>query len=230
MDKEDAQRLLSKTRKDYNLIARDFSRTRNKIWPEIVFLFDLIEKGDKVLDLGCGNGRARPVIKEKKAKYVGLDSSEELIKAAKERYPGTVFKKADALQLPFSDRYFDKIYSIAVFHHIPSEELRIRFLKEANRVLKKRGLLVLTAWKFCQKKEIFLLVKYTILKLLGKTRMDFRDVLEPWGKKVNRYYHCFSLRELRKTVRASGFKIKESGVIKNERKTRQNFYIIAQPL
>jgi hypothetical protein len=96
--------------------------------------------------------------------------------------------------------------------------------------LKKRGLLVLTAWKFCQKKEIFLLVKYTILKLLGKTRMDFRDVLEPWGKKVNRYYHCFSLRELRKTVRASGFKIKESGVIKNERKTRQNFYIIAQPL
>lgn len=228
MDKEYARHLLNKTREDYNLIARDFSRTRSRMWPEISFLFDLLEKGDKVLDLGCGNGRAYPALKE--GNYIGVDYSEELIEMAKENHPEAKFQKADALNLPFSDNCFDKIYSIAILHHIPSAELRTDFLKEAKRVLKKEGKIILTVWKFHQRKEIFLLIKYTILKLLGKTKMDFKDVLRPWGDKAERYYHCFSLREFKKTVKRAGFEIKEAGVIKNKRKTRQNFYIIAAPI
>ncbi len=228
MDKEYAQHLLNKTRKDYNLIARDFSRTRSRIWPEITFLFDLLEKEDKILDLGCGNGRLYPALE--KGNYIGVDYSEKLIEMAKENHPEAKFQKADALNLPFNDNCFDKIYSIAVLHHIPSAELRTDFLKEAKRVLKKEGKIILTVWKFHQKKEIFLLIKYTILKLLGKTKMDFKDVLKPWGDRAERYYHCFSLREFKKTVRGAGFIIKEDGVTKNRRKTRQNFYIIAAPM
>ncbi len=228
MDKECAQCLLNKTREDYNLIARDFSRTRSRIWPEITFLFDLLEKGDKVLDLGCGNGRLYPALK--KGNYTGVDYSEKLIEAAKENHPEAKFQKANALNLPFSDNCFDKIYSIAVLHHIPSAELRTDFLKEAKRVLKKEGKVILTVWRFHQKKEIFLLIKYTILRILGKTGIDFKDFLEPWGKKVDRYYHCFSLREFKKAVRGAGFEIKKAGIAKNKRKTRQNFYIIAAPM
>jgi len=52
MEKKYAEYLLKKTKKDYNLIAEDFSRTRARIWDEIRFLFDnyLIE-GDRVLEI-----------------------------------------------------------------------------------------------------------------------------------------------------------------------------------
>ena len=47
-----------KTAEDYNLIAEQFSRARPRIWNEMRFLFnDYLIEGEKVLDLGCGNGR-----------------------------------------------------------------------------------------------------------------------------------------------------------------------------
>ena len=182
------------------------------------------------MDLGCGNGRIYSEVQKTGAEYIGVDISENLVGIAQERFPEARFQKADALKLPFPDSSFDKVYSIAVLHHIPSKRLRKKFLEEAGRVLKGNGFLILTAWRFHQKKEIFLLIKYTILKLLGKTKMDFKDVLEPWGNRAERYYHCFSLRELRKLVKEAGFGIEEAGIVKNERGTRQNFYVIAQPL
>ncbi len=224
MDKEYAKCLLNKVREDYNLISGDFSRTRRYPWPEIKFLFDYAKKGDKVLDLGCGNGRFCQFLKG--TDYTGADISSGLIKEAKKRHPKLEFIEADALNLPFSDNSFDVVLSIAVLHHIPSKELRIRFLKEARRVLKEKGKIIITVWKFHRKKDRFLLLKYTILKILGKTRLDFKDILEPWGKKTERYYHWFSKRELVKLAEEAGFKAKGSGFTK--KKNRENIYLVAE--
>ncbi len=229
MDKKYAEYLLKKTQADYNLIAGDFSRTREKPWEEIRFLFDdyLIEK-EKVLDLGCGNGRFYEFFKNKDINYIGIDNSEKLIEIAKKRFSGTNFQVADALNLPFPDNYFDKVYAIAVLHHIPSKEFRLQFLREVKRVLRQKGLLILTIWKFHNKKAIFLLLRYTILKIIGKSKLDFKDIFEPWGKKINRYYHWFSEKELTSLAEEAGFKIKKSGVVKNKRGNRQNIYLIAK--
>lgn len=226
MNKEYARYLINKTKSDYNLISKDFSRTRGRIWEEISFLFD-VKSGEKVLDLGCGNGRYYELLKN--TDYTGLDTSEELIKIAKEKYPNAKFQVEDALNLSFQDNSFDKIYSIAVLHHIPSNELRLEFLKEAKRVLKPNGRLTLTVWKFHQKKERSLLIRYTILKIIGRSKLDFKDILEPWADKTERYYHWFSERELKKLAKKADFKIKEAGVIKNQRGTRRNIYLIAEP-
>ena len=232
MDSQYAKYLIDKNKKDYNLISEEFSKTRNNIWEELGFLF-ILKDGEKVLDLGCGNGRYFEFFKNKSIEYIGVDSSEELVKIAQKKYPGVKFQIADALKLPFPDNYFDKIYSIAVLHHIPSEELRIRFLEEAKRVLKQDGYLILTVWKFYQIKELLLISKYTILKLLGRSKLDFKDILKPWGKKTKRYYHCFSRKELWKLMKKANFKIKEVGVVKNlpagqtgKRGNRQNIYLI----
>lgn len=229
MDKKYAEYLLEKTRRDYNLIADEFSRTRERPWEELKPLFDYRTKSrERVLDLGCGNGRYYDFLKESQAEYIGLDNSEKLIELAKRRYPELNFQVGDALKLPFPDNYFDKIFSIAVLHHFPSEEIRLESLNEARRVLENGGLLVLTVWKFHERKEVLLLIKYTLLKLIGKSKLDFKDILEPWGKKAERYYHWFSKEELTRLLNKSGFKVRETGVIKNKKGNRQNIYIIAE--
>ena len=229
MKKKYAKFLLEKTRKDYNQIVEDYARLRGRVWPEASFLFEkFITEGEKVLDLGCGYGRYFELIKERGADYFGVDNSQKMIEIAKERYPQAKFQVADALNLPFPDKLFDKVYSIAVLHHIPSEEFRLKFSKEAKRVLKQDGLLILTVWKFKTKKKLSLIFKYTILRLIGKSKLDWRDYFEPWGKKIKRYYHCFSKKELTNLVKKAGFEILESGLIRNERGNRNNIYLIAK--
>lgn len=228
MEQDYADYLMNKTRQDYNLIASDFSRTRNRVWEELEFLEKYVYDNEKILDVGCGNGRLYELFKERTIDYYGVDFSEKLIEIAGKRYPQFKFQVADAFNLPFPDSFFDKVFSIAVFHHIPSEELRMRFLKEIKRVLKPEGSLVITVWKFHRARELLLIFKFTILKLLGLSKLDFGDILEPWGKKTKRYYHCFSKRELRRTVVGVGFNIKEFGVVRNKRGNRRNIYLIAQ--
>jgi len=227
MEKKYAEYLLNKTKEDYTLIADDFSRTRQRIWDEIRFLFDdyLIE-GERVLDLGCGNGRFYELFRN--IDYIGVDNSERLIDLAKRKYPEGKFQVSDALRLPFPGNYFDKVYTIAVLHHIPSKQLRLQFLKEIKRVLKKDSLLILTVWKFHNKKEVSLLLKYTILKLIGRSRLDFGDTFEPWGKKIERYYHWFSQKELSNLVKRAGFKVGKLGIVKNEKGNRQNIFLVAR--
>jgi tRNA (uracil-5-)-methyltransferase TRM9 len=224
-----AKYLLDKTRDDYNLISKDFSRTRAVVWKETKFLFnDYLKDKDKMLDLGCGNGRYFLMTKDKDVEYIGIDNSSKLIEESRKNHPFAKFETADALELPFEDNYFNKVYGIAILHHIPSKELRLKFLNEASRVLKSDGFLIVTTWKFYRLKEYFLLFKYTILKILGISKLDFKDIFEPWGDtKIKRYYHWFSKRELENIVKKAGFKIKDSGIIENPKRNRRNIYIVA---
>ncbi len=220
---------MERVNRNYNLIARDFSRTRNRPWYEIRFLFsDYLFSGDKVLDLGCGNGRNIVYFNEKLTDYYGVDNSVELIKLAKKKYPQKKFSVDDALDLSFAGSFFDKVYSIAVLHQIPSEKLRLKFLKEAKRVLKPKGLLVLTVWKLYRPDHLILTLKNYFMKRIKRSKLDYGDVLIPWGAKVERYYHFFSEKELKALVEKAGLKLIESGVIKSDDNDRQNIYIIAQ--
>ena len=41
----------------YDSISSEFDQTRRRQWAELEDLVDYVDKGDRVLDLGCGNGR-----------------------------------------------------------------------------------------------------------------------------------------------------------------------------
>jgi len=203
------------------------------MWEELTSLAQYVQAGEKVLDLGCGNGRLFTMLKEKKIEYLGVDSSDKIINIAREKYgpAGAKFLTVEALDLPFPENYFHKVFSIAVLHHIPSEEFRLKFLTEIKRVLKPRELLILTVWNL--RKNYWLLFKYTILRIIGKSKMDSGDVLYPWrdsnGKTViNRYIHCFNKRELEKLTEKAGFKLKESGFLSRGKSKKINIYLIAE--
>jgi len=82
-----------------------------------------------------------------------------MIEIAREKYPRARFWLGTGFQLAFESGFFDKVYIIAVLHHIPSEEMRLRFLKEAVRVLKSQGKLILTVWDLKEKEKGFSKIK-----------------------------------------------------------------------
>lgn len=211
MERDCAQYLLKKTAEDYDQIAQDYAKTRNFTW-DIQCLAKYADAGEKVLDLGCGSGRLLGMLKDKRINYIGFDASEKLIEIAKKNYPEADFRTGDALSLPFPADFFDKIFSIRVLPHIPSKEFQHRFLKEAQRILKPGGLLILTAWNGYNLKNMkgFLpMVKNYFLKLIGKSKLDFGDALIPWDKKILRYYHFFTKRELGNLAKEGGFRVKK---------------------
>jgi ubiquinone/menaquinone biosynthesis C-methylase UbiE len=105
MDIEYAKKILDETKGNYNLISEDFSRTRNKFWEEMSFISGYAGKGDKILDLGCGNGRLSEIFRGNAVDYYGVDFSDKLIEIARKRYPQLRFQTADALNLPFPDNF-----------------------------------------------------------------------------------------------------------------------------
>jgi len=236
MDKNYAQYLLKKTKEDYNLIAEEFSKTREFPWQEMKFLAEYTLPGERVLDLGCGNGRLLEIFQDKKIDYFGIDFSEKLIEIAKKRYPKAKFQLADALNLPFPNNFFDKIYSIAVFHHIPSEEFRLKFLRETKRVLKSEGILILTVWNLWptnlfQEKQLFyfwLIIKYTLLKIFGKSKLDFKDIFVPFKGQADRYIHCFTTGELTDLTKKVDFKIQELKITERISRRHSNILLIAK--
>ncbi|MBI4709280.1 MAG: methyltransferase domain-containing protein [Candidatus Portnoybacteria bacterium] len=227
MKREAALKILNEVKESYDKIAHDFSRTRKLMWEEFRPLANYIGTGDKVLDLGCGNGRLLELFKGKAIEYTGLDNSEKLTEIARAKYPVQEFLVFDGLEIPFPDNHFDKIFCIAVLHHIPSRHLRQEFLKEAKRVLKPGGKLILSTWYLWQKDTYWrLLFKYTLKKIFGKSDLDFLDTLEPWGNISQRYYHNFRKGELKRLIKRTGFAIEEFGVLK--RGSNKNLLVIAR--
>jgi SAM-dependent methyltransferase len=79
---------------------------------------DLIGPDKKVLDVGCGPGVFTAHYSRAGAQVIGIDFSEEMIRTAKDQFPGIDFRVADAEQLPFDDSTFDLVVAVHVVHHL----------------------------------------------------------------------------------------------------------------
>ncbi|MDP3899549.1 MAG: class I SAM-dependent methyltransferase [bacterium] len=216
------QKLLNTVKINYEEIAADFSQTRSYVWPELKKIIT-VNDGDRILDLGCGNGRLFELFKNND--YTGIDQSINLIKIAKKKYPDANFINGNILELDkLTAKKFDIILLIAVLQHIPSDELRLLFLKQAKNHLQPDGKLMITAWDLYArpdfKKKI---TKFLFLKLLWLNKMDRGDILfSGFNKESRRYYHAFKLKELKKLITDAGLQIEKIYSDKN------NIYAICQ--
>jgi ubiquinone/menaquinone biosynthesis C-methylase UbiE len=104
--------------------------------------------GQVVLDVGCGTGSLTILIKQvhPTVEVVGLDPDPRaLARADRKAKRATLDIRLDrgfADALPYSDAFFDRVYSSFVYHHLGRGEKEAMLL-EARRVLKPGGLLCL---------------------------------------------------------------------------------------
>lgn len=121
------------------------TRFANMINP--MFSIVLRNHPEKVLDIGCGDGVNLPLANLfSEIEYHGLDYAEKTIEVARRNYPNINFKVGDAFNLPYEDELFDMAILSSVLILYREEEDRIQLIKEALRVLKKDGILVLNVW------------------------------------------------------------------------------------
>lgn len=86
----------------------------------------------KVLDLGCGVGRLTF------DGYHGTDTSENMLEIARDRRKLSKFVICDGKSIPFNKSFFNNVFSVLLFQHIPLKTIR-KYIKEISRVLKKNG-------------------------------------------------------------------------------------------
>ncbi|XP_055700460.1 alkylated DNA repair protein alkB homolog 8 [Phlebotomus papatasi] len=128
--------------KIYNEIAQHFSETRHSPWPKVAEFIANLPLGSSLVDIGCGNGKY--LVSREDIVKIGCDRSEGLLKVCQERQLNSFL--CDCLELPIRDSSVSACISIAVIHHLASEERRIQAVKEMGRILERSGRGLIYVW------------------------------------------------------------------------------------
>jgi ubiquinone/menaquinone biosynthesis C-methylase UbiE len=97
----------------------------------------------RLLEVGCGPGYFLRCVERwfPLCKPIGLDIDQSLIEHAKKYLRKAELINHDGHKLPFEDNFFEVLCSLQVIEHLEKPQ---SFFKEANRVLKNDGLLIIS--------------------------------------------------------------------------------------
>ena len=227
MDAELVNKLLEINRTFYSQFGGDFSDTRSSEHLNIEPFREYLRNDIRLLDVGCGNGRLAGALELAgySLDYVGVDGSVELLARAESSFSQlnhirTEFRYIEitAPQWNTSLREFapfDVIVALAVLHHIPSFDLRVRVLHEIHSLLKHDGIFVMSNWQFTRSerlKEKIVPWERVEIGVAGERnhwRLDNGDYLMDWkrGGTGYRYVHLIEPKEVEQLAKASGFQV-----------------------
>ncbi len=100
------------------------------------------QKGERILDLGCGSGQLTAAIAESGASVIGLDSSPEMLAEARANYPAIEFRLGDARNFVLESPV-NAVFSNAVLHWVKNASAAAvcvaRALKPGGRFVAEFG-------------------------------------------------------------------------------------------
>ncbi len=209
MNKKTATKILKKVITDYDMISQEFSQTRQHGWKEFEKYLPHLKKTDKIVDLGCGNGRFFTFLKKHGlTNYIGIDNNQKFLDLAKIQQKEARFIKGDLAKTPLANKSQNVATAIASFHHLPTVNLRKKSLREIQRILKANGTLIISVWNLFQPKYKKYIWISRLMSILSLGKYAPRDTFIPWGKTgVKRYYYAFTQKELQDLLENSNFKV-----------------------
>ena len=106
------------------------------------FLLERVQAGERVLDVGCGEGRFAAELARVGARVVGVDVAQEPLRRARERDPQLDLRLTPPLgEWELEDASFDAVWAGEVIEHVADTAA---WLSEIRRVLRSGGSLLLS--------------------------------------------------------------------------------------
>ena len=104
------------------------------------YLLPHLRPGARLLDVGCGPGNITADFAKRLAPghVLGIDTSSDVIAAARRDYPDVAFDVADLYKTPFDEGAWDVVHAHQVLQHVPDP---IGALKEMRRVARPGGII-----------------------------------------------------------------------------------------
>jgi len=164
------------SRPNFRWVARSYDTLRpaDANWWEVFEL--LVREGDlagrRVLDIGCGTGRASEALVERGSRVWGVEPEPEMAALARERV--STVKVAPAERLPFKDGWFERALMWLVVHLVD----RPRALGEAARVLRADGRLAIGTFHPLHFERYWLKEFFPSLEAIDKARFPTPEGLE----------------------------------------------------
>jgi SAM-dependent methyltransferase len=150
------------------------------VGPRRAFLLEHVQSGERVLDLGCGEGDfAAAAAQAGAGEVLGVDVAGEAVRRARARHPALRFERAEG-PLPAGDASFDLVWCSEVLEHVLDTAA---LLSEARRVLRTGGVLLVTT------------PAHGRLRRLGLAVAGWERHFDPRGADL-RFYTARSLRDL----------------------------------
>ncbi len=148
------------------------SYQQDLILPNLLRLMD-IKKGEKVLDLACGQGLFSREFHKAGASVVGADISKELVEIAKKKSPRDItYEVAPADSLPFLTN--ESVDSAVIVLALQNIENMNGSLGECARVLKSSG-------------RLYLVLNHPCFRIPKESSWDFDEKANVQYRRVDRY-------------------------------------------
>ena len=115
-----------------NWNAADYQGKFSYVWESAGSLLEQLnpQKGDRILDLGCGTGQLTDKIAKSDASVIGLDSDPAMIEQAKANYPAIAFQVADAADFQLENPV-DAVFSNAALHWVTKSQAAAHCIAKA---------------------------------------------------------------------------------------------------
>ena len=152
-----------------------------------VFLKYLPRNG-LILEAGCGMGQYVAALRSRGYNCIGVDFAKKTIESVKNYLPDLPVNKDDILQLDFEDQSIDSYISLGVIEHFKDGPYKA--LKEAYRVLKENGLLIVS-----------------IPQAFAWRKRSAYPENKPLPHNASFYQYAFSADEFREIVFNAGFSV-----------------------